>query len=286
MTRKEELWAQETNSVMRRLQDALRVPIRFMCRGAAKLKNRRSIIFAYHSLGDGRHAVSEEEFSKQMNYLRDNAQVVALDAILEGHFDPDAFLTCAITFDDGYESVYRIAAPILHAYKFPATVYLTTGAIDHMAARSATGFAGLFQDETMLTWEQVKKLSRVGFVFGSHLCQHHDMTRTAEDELIMELEQSKAIITERLGIPCHHFAYPFGYFNRKSVELVRRAGYVTAVTVMHRSVPRHYDPLKIPRMCIAPLHKLAEFKCMMEGDFDYLPVIQRTRRVLQLEYRL
>jgi peptidoglycan/xylan/chitin deacetylase (PgdA/CDA1 family) len=287
MTVKEEVWARLNSSATRRVQNALRRPLRIMCRVAAKLNNHRTIILAYHSLGAGHDAVSEQEFSRQMTFLRDNAQVVSLDAILCGeHLNNDAPLTCAITFDDGYASVYEIAAPILSDYRFPAIVYLTAGAIDPIVPRSAAAFAGLFRDETMLTWQQVLELRSFGFVFGSHLCQHHDITQLPDNLLIRELEQSKAIIAERLGLPCQHFAYPFGYFNRKSVELVRRSGYASAVTVMHRNVPRHYDPLRIPRMCVAPLHNLDDFRSMLAGEFDYLPVIQRTRRVLQLEYRV
>ncbi|MGD0291521.1 MAG: polysaccharide deacetylase family protein [Candidatus Binataceae bacterium] len=287
MTKKEKAWAGLADSPTRRVQNALRMPIRLICRGAARFKTSRTIILAYHSLGKGRDAVDEQEFYKQMRFLRANAQVVGLEAILRGeHLNTQAGLSCAITFDDGYASVYKIAAPILHAFNFPAIVYLTAGAIGETVPRSAARFPGLFQDETMLTWEQATELSRIGFTFGSHLCQHHDMTMLAERKITSELEHSKAIIAARLGVPCRHFAYPFGYFNRTSVELVRHAGYESAVTVMHRSVPRSCDPLRIPRMCIAPLHKLDDFTRMLEGEFDYLPLVQRTRRVLNLNYHV
>ena len=286
VARKEEVWAKLHDSFARRLQNVARMPLRLLCRGSARLRRRRTVVLAYHSVGDGRDAVGEREFQKQMKFLHENAQVVDLEAIVRGdHLKTEARLTCAITFDDGYANVHKIAGPLLYAYKFPAKVYLTVGAIDPEKSRSAAEFKGLFQDETMLTWKQVIELYRIGFTFGSHLCQHHDMTQLEESKLAWELEQSKTIITERLGVECRHFAYPFGYFDRQCVQLVSRAGYESAVTVMHRNVPNACDPLRIPRMCIAPFHTLADFGRMLGGDFDYLPIIQRTRRVLRLDYQ-
>jgi Polysaccharide deacetylase len=286
-TVKEEVWAKLTDSSSRRLQNALRIPIRLICRGAAALAKRRTIVLAYHSLGDARDAVDEREFFRQMSFLRANANVIRLEQVLEERqSNIDAPLNCAITFDDGYAGVYRFAAPILQFFGFPATVYLTTGAIAATVPYSASEFTGLFPDESMLTWAQIKEMSRMGFAFGSHMFQHYDVTRLTKDRLASELEESKATIADRLGTQCRHFAYPFGYYNRTSVDLVRGAGYESAVTVMHRSVPGGCDPFRIPRICVAPFHSLEDFRRSLVGEFDYLPLVQRTRRILHREYRI
>lgn len=39
--------------------------------------------------------------------------------------------TMVITIDDGFHSVYRVAAPLLQRHSFPATVYVTTYYVDH-----------------------------------------------------------------------------------------------------------------------------------------------------------
>ena len=42
--------------------------------------------------------------------------------------------TFAVTFDDGYENVYRNAFPILCEYRIPATIFLSTGYLDSRQA--------------------------------------------------------------------------------------------------------------------------------------------------------
>lgn len=286
-TSKERAWTGLATSRRRRVLNALRVPLRLASRAVARTKPRRTVVLAYHSLGGGRDAVDEAAFREQMGFLRDHARTLTLPAILRGeHLRGDVALNCAITFDDGYASVYEIAAPILHGFGFPALVYLTVGAIGERTPRRASDFPGLFADETMLTWRQVEELSHNGLAFGSHLDHHKDLTSLPEREALRELASSRSIISARLGKPCTHFAYPFGLFNRKAVKWVYYSGYESAVTVLHKALPRRLDRLRIPRMCIAPLHDLREFAGMLAGEFDYLPSIQRARRVLRLPYRV
>ena len=45
---------------------------------------------------------------------------------------------------------------------------------------------------------------------------------------------------DRCGIPIEHFAYPYGDYSEATVEIVREAGFRTAVT-MHRGINRPTD---------------------------------------------
>ncbi|MBV8147227.1 MAG: polysaccharide deacetylase family protein [Gammaproteobacteria bacterium] len=47
-----------------------------------------------------------------------------------------------------------------------------------------------------------------------------------------------------------HFAYPFGRFGAETVELVRRAGYSSAVTVQPGAARGSDDPLRLPRILV------------------------------------
>ena len=79
----------------------------------------------------GKH-IKVEEFEKQMRFLRDNANVLSMDDIVDisisgGDYPENAV---AITFDDGFENNYTQAAPILDDYKLPATFYITSGIVN------------------------------------------------------------------------------------------------------------------------------------------------------------
>jgi peptidoglycan/xylan/chitin deacetylase (PgdA/CDA1 family) len=53
-----------------------------------------------------------------------------------------------------------------------------------------------------------------------------------------------------LGVPIAHFAYPFGHFTDETVELVQRAGYSSAVTVLPGVARASDDPLRLPRILV------------------------------------
>jgi peptidoglycan/xylan/chitin deacetylase (PgdA/CDA1 family) len=293
MRKNTEFWSCDRNNVItrhavtRQVANILRRPARFVCKTATHIWPKRAIVLLYHSIGAAKDAVRPERFEEQMYYLKHHAHVVSLDRILRNdHLKDDAPLTCAITFDDGYSSVYDVAYPILGRYEFPALAYITTDAIGDAAPRSSDGYPGLFPGETTMTWKQVRELSRNDIAIGSHLCQHRNMTTLSVEEGMSELRRSKAVIAGKLGLACKHFAYPFGLFNWQNVEWVRQSGYETATTVRHATVAHQYDRLRIPRMGPSPTHTLKEFVAILNGEFDYLPIVQTARRLLKMPYSL
>ncbi|CAH0217571.1 Poly-beta-1,6-N-acetyl-D-glucosamine N-deacetylase [Massilia sp. Bi118] len=71
-------------------------------------------------------------FRWQMKLLADGFNVLplsdAVDLLARGRLPARAV---AITFDDGYRSVHDLALPVLREYMLPATVFVTSGFLDH-----------------------------------------------------------------------------------------------------------------------------------------------------------
>jgi peptidoglycan/xylan/chitin deacetylase (PgdA/CDA1 family) len=108
-----------------------------------RIKDRqgRLLVLTYHNLSDEpepgtvekesfelRPSVTRTQFESHLRVLKEQFRVVSLpDAVREikeeGRLENDAV---AITFDDGYESFYRLAFPLLRKYGFSATVFLPT----------------------------------------------------------------------------------------------------------------------------------------------------------------
>jgi peptidoglycan/xylan/chitin deacetylase (PgdA/CDA1 family) len=237
----------------------------------------------YHAIGNSAYAVRPEIFQAQMEHLQAHARVVALEELVSGRcYDAAVPLTCAITFDDGYAGVYEYAYPVLSRYSFPATLYVTTSALDHNSKQHPHEIPGFFPGEPTLTWAQTKEMSNGGVTIGSHLCRHLDMRGLSSKIGMEELSVSKEIISQKLAAPCKHFAFPFGFFNAQNIQWVNKVGYESAVTVRHSQVPDNLDPFRIPRMGFGPENSTADFKRMLRGDLDYLLVVREIRQLLGL----
>jgi peptidoglycan/xylan/chitin deacetylase (PgdA/CDA1 family) len=160
----------------------------------------------------------------------------------------------AITFDDGYESAYRFALPILQKYGFVASVFVITG------------YTGKFNDWDVtwgkrfkhLSWEQIKELDKYGFSFGSHTVSHPDLTKLDSKSLEYELFYSQKILEDKIGKGVVFLSYPFGKYNTKVQEMAKKAGYQRAFTLHSHSnnmlqnnstpVLLGQDPLALERM--------------------------------------
>ena len=268
----------------RKLLGLIRSPCRMVSRALARFTFPRRIVLLYHSIGTAGHSVSLGMFREQMSYLADHMRVVTFDQMLEDPDSADDGITCAITFDDGYANFYEKAFPILNHFGFSSLIYVTTGAICDVDPGISNRYPGLFPGEKMLTWTMLSELIQHRVSVGSHLSRHIDMTQLSRAEAMAELDQSHSAITNSLGVPCSHFAYPFGKFTEDNVRWVSEAGYKSGTTVEHRIMPSSLDAFRIPRMCVAPIHGLKDFKAMLRGDLDYLRLVQKLRNSLGISY--
>ncbi|HWO43955.1 MAG TPA: polysaccharide deacetylase family protein [Candidatus Eisenbacteria bacterium] len=124
-----------------------------------------------------------------------------------------------ITFDDGYESVYGRAFPVLQRYGFSATVFLTVGENVERFDRSRLPS---MCERPMLSWGEIKEMQRAGIAFGGHTLTHPDLTRVAPERITIEIVGGKKVIEDALGVPVLTFAYPFGRYDRRSREIASR----------------------------------------------------------------
>lgn len=123
-----------------------------------------------------------------------------------------------LTFDDGYEDFYTTAYPLLKKYQMKATVYV---------------MANFLGKRGYLSAGQLQTLSQSGLVeIGSHTLDHPDLKALKIDQARKEIVENKIKLEELFHIPIVSFAYPYGSFNKDIAELVRKAGYTSAVSVV------------------------------------------------------
>ena len=116
----------------------------------------------------------------------------------------------ALTFDDGYMSVYDIAYPILREKQIPAAVFFNTG-MEHYPA--------------FLHYQQLQELEQSGLVkIYTHLAYHDRATKLPLEEFIHQLESSVDFLNTYVGEKPMFMAYPYGDYNRITYRIVREHG--------------------------------------------------------------
>jgi peptidoglycan/xylan/chitin deacetylase (PgdA/CDA1 family) len=199
------------------------------------------VVLCYHRLegkAGGSLSIEPALFEEQMKKVKDSGiPVIPMQDFLawrrgEKNIPPKSII---ITIDDGYVSGYEVGWPILKKYGFPFTMYV------YLTYINTGGKA--------VTWAQLAEMRDAGVDIGSHTVLHADLkfkpkrltgaqlalapTITPMDYdtwLKYELEHSKQVIEEKLGIKCNTIAYPYGLNNEKVREAAKAAGYEAAFT--------------------------------------------------------
>jgi peptidoglycan/xylan/chitin deacetylase (PgdA/CDA1 family) len=181
-------------------------------------------ILTFHSLDDQGSVISfsPDLFRRAMGRLHENGyrtlglQETVINLREKSSVPEKAFV---ITFDDGYQSVYREAFPLLRAYGMSAIVFLTVG--EHGSVPGTDRLPSL-DHRPMLSWEEIREMQKGGFIFGAHTLTHPDLTRLSFDRMETEIVRSKVIIEDRLGSAVTSFAYPYGRYNPQSYTIVQQ----------------------------------------------------------------
>ena len=175
--------------------------------------------------------VSPSSFAIQMRWLaRLGYTGLAMSELLPYLRGEKKGKVVGITLDDGYQSNFLHALPILKNMGFSATCYVVSGKLgQHNEWDEALGMAqaALMGVEEMRTWVDA------GMEVGSHTCSHADLNQISLAEARQELLQSKSDLENLLQKPVTQFCYPYGHFSPEHESLVSQSGYVAATTT-HR----------------------------------------------------
>lgn len=170
--------------------------------------------------------VAPNLFRSQLDYLSSKGWAAAnLESVISNDLsDIDRF---AITFDDGYLSVYEHAYPALVEHQIKATIYVV---VDSIGGLNEWDRKAGDQSEPMMSAEQIKELSNAGFEIGSHTLTHPHLTELNDSELKHELVESKNRLEDLIGKPVKSFSYPYGDCDDRVIASAIEAGYSNAVT--------------------------------------------------------
>jgi peptidoglycan/xylan/chitin deacetylase (PgdA/CDA1 family) len=160
----------------------------------------RNMVLAYHEVmaeSNYAYCVTADEFTQQMRLVDSLKRTKSL--------------ATRITFDDGEQSQFRNAVPLLAEHGFKATYFVTPGLI---------GTAAKF-----LGWDDLRALQAAGHSVQSHGWSHKFLTFCSEAELPHELRASKQSLEENLGSAVEELSVPGGRWNRQVIHACAAAGY-------------------------------------------------------------
>jgi peptidoglycan/xylan/chitin deacetylase (PgdA/CDA1 family) len=211
---------------------------------------------AGHALADTgpayvRYVLDESRFARQIAWMASTG----LRGVSVGDARQTAFNApgqVVITFDDGCETDWVIAAPRLLERAFGATFYVVSRWIGRRP-----GF---------LSTAQLRELSAAGFEVGSHSATHAFLPDLGDATLRRELLDSKREIEDHIGRPVTHLSCPGGRTNRRVVEAAREAGYETMATSRIGVNGPRTDPFALARCRLLRDTPQHTFEAFCRGD--------------------
>ena len=149
-----------------------------------------------------------------------------------------------MTFDDGFQSIYEEAYPVVKKYNYPAVLFAYTDFIKWQKGA--------------IRFEEIETMLKNNWTVESHSKSHLHM---GKDEEHYAPERFDAILTEELGAPLtfikehfnyasNVFAYPYGDYNDDIVAKTSAMGYQLAFGVCPGPNDRTVPPLKLHRNLI------------------------------------
>ncbi len=243
-------------------------------------------VLTYHRFGDCPYdpfCVSADYFEQQMAFLAEHNLAISLEEFekyLKGELTlkKDAVL---ITVDDGFQSLNKIALPILKKYALSAVAFITPTLIQEKGVVISHS-DGLL--EPYMDWQEVSKLAENNVAIGSHAWTHRSLGMLSEESVMEEAVLSRQALEDRLSQPVTSFAYPFGTkadFSDKTAEIIKEAGYSCAFTSQHGAAIRHINPYDLPRVKVEGGEALWVFRSLVKGGLDAWRLIDQTLWRLQ-----
>jgi peptidoglycan/xylan/chitin deacetylase (PgdA/CDA1 family) len=217
-----------------------------------KVRSRTAgvVVLIYHRVGarvESEIDLPAADFDRQMEWLAATGRAIDIDTAVErlANDEGDAPANpVVVTFDDGTSDLAEVALPILAKHQVPATVYVATRHVDEQLPWPANG--------TPLSWAGAREMVASGLVtIGSHTHSHALLDRLSPDEAAAELDRSRDLIGEHLGVSADHFAYPKAVPPPTAIEALVRHRFYSAALGGNR--PNPYGRTDLHRLARTPI---------------------------------
>jgi peptidoglycan/xylan/chitin deacetylase (PgdA/CDA1 family) len=182
--------------------------------------------------------VSASEFAAQMQALQSAGyHAITLDemwAYWKHGAQLPAGKPIVVSFDNGYQSQYSNALPVLRRLGWVGDENLQ--------------LSGLPPSQGGLSQAQVSGLIAAGWELDTQGFSHADLITLSPGQLAYQVATARKVIQQRYGVPVNWFCYPSGHYNPTVVAEVRAAGYTGSTTVVPGWAAPESEPYRLPRL--------------------------------------
>ena len=182
--------------------------------------------------------VTPSEFAAQMNALkRAGWRAVTLDQV-DAYWHRGAQLPAGkplvLTFDNGYQSQFTQALPVLRGLGWVADENIQ--------------ISGLPPSQGGLTRAQVRGLIAAGWELDTQGYSHADLIALSPQQLHYEVVVARGVLQRRYGVRVNWFCYPSGHYDATVISAVKEAGYKGSTTVVPGWAHRSDDSYTLARL--------------------------------------
>jgi peptidoglycan/xylan/chitin deacetylase (PgdA/CDA1 family) len=117
-----------------------------------------------------------------------------------------------LRFDDGWRCIYENALPILEEANLKSTHYIISGCLDDE------------QFPRYMNVDHIQDLAKRGHEIGCHTVSHKHLTAETTHIIKEEIILSKKYLEKLVG-SVETFAYPFGEYDNRVLDVVKQAGF-------------------------------------------------------------
>lgn len=164
----------------------------------------------------------------------------------------------AVTFDDGYKSTLRLAAPVFVEHRIPFHIFVTKSYTEQY-------------NDRYLSEADLKALSQMPLAtLGVHGSSHRHFSQLDESTLKQELADSRAWLEQITGKPVTSLSYPHGDFTPRVSDIVAECGFNAAACSNVGTFTDVSQSLRIPRVDIWSYDSPKSTVAKARGDWDSL----------------
>ena len=139
-----------------------------------------------------------------------------------------------VSFDNGYESQYRFALPVLRSLGWVGVENLQ--------------LSGLPVSQGGLSRRQVRGLVAAGWELDTQGYDHADLIALSASDLHFQVAVARQRIRALYGVHADWFCYPSGLYDATVIAAVKAAGFRGSTTVVPGWASPGEDPYRLPRL--------------------------------------